>query len=182
MNLKEAVETSQTIYHGHILQLEKQRVKTPSGRIASREIIHHHPAVALLMITADQKMILIKQWRAALQKATLEIPAGKVDERDQGNLIHAAHREMNEETRLQATSLKKIVTLYSSPGFTDEQITLFKATGLSSVREKLPQDQDENLQIIQVDRDQAFQMVRNGEIDDMKTVTAIYYWMGQEDC
>ena len=88
---------------------------------------------------------------------------------------------MNEETRLQAANLTKIATTYSSPGFTDEQITLFMATGISSVKDQLPQDQDENLQILKVSRDQARQMVKNGEIDDQKTVMAVYYWLSQED-
>lgn len=182
MNFKEQVESSQTIYDGHILRLEKQQVRTPAGQKTSREIIRHSAAIALLMITADQKMILVKQWRAPLQKVTLEIPAGKVDERDHGDLTHAATREMNEETRLRATTLEKVLTAYSSPGFTDEQITLFKATGLKGVQEQLPQDQDENLQIVKVSRDQALQMVQKGEIDDMKTVMAIYYWISQGDC
>ncbi|HJF53570.1 MAG TPA: NUDIX hydrolase [Limosilactobacillus coleohominis] len=181
MNFRERIKSSQTIYDGHILRLEKQQVTTPQGQTATREIIRHAAAIALLIITPEQKMILVKQWRAPVQKVTLEIPAGKVDERDHDDLFHAARREMNEETRLQATNLTKVATTYSSPGFTDEQITLFLATGISSVKDQLPQDQDENLQILKVSRDQARQMVENGEIDDQKTVMAVYYWLSQED-
>lgn len=180
MEFEERVTSSEQIYSGHILSLEKQRVVTPGGKEATREIVHHAPAIALLMITNDHKMILEQQWRAPVKKVTFEIPAGKVDSRDNGDVLHAAKREMNEETRLQAQTLLKVASTFSSPGFTDEQITLFYATDLSEVKHQLPQDDDEKIHLITVSLDEALTMIREGKIDDMKTVMAIYYWAQKE--
>lgn len=180
MELEEKVLSSQTIYQGRIVNLEQERVLTPAGKETHREIIRHAPAIALLMITADQRMILVKQWRAPVEKVTLEIPAGKVDERDDGDLRHAALREMNEETRLRARHLEKIATTLSSPGFTDEAITLFKAEGLTKVAQPLPQDDDENIRLVKVSLPEALQLIKSGEITDMKTVLAIYYWASKK--
>lgn len=176
MNLKERILTSKVLYHGHIINLVKERVMTPEGHETDREIIRHAAAIALLMITDDHKMILEKQWRNPVNKVTIEIPAGKLDDRDDGDLLHAAKREMNEETRLQAKEIHKVVAALSSPGFTDEKITLFMARGLSKVDDKLPQDLDENIHLMTVSLDQALRLVQEGQIDDMKTIMAIYYW------
>lgn len=181
MEFEEKVLSRQTIYDGHILALEKQAVQTPAGHQTSREVVHHAAAIALLMITDDQRMIVEKQWRAPVQKVTLEIPAGKVDERDHGDLMAAAQREMNEETRLTASQMTKVASTYSSPGFTDEQITLFKAEGLTKVEQELPQDQDEKVELLLLTLDEALAMVSRGKIDDMKTVMAIYYWASQKE-
>lgn len=181
MDLRERNLSSKTLYQGRILKLVKEQVLTPEGHHAEREIVRHAPAIALLMITDDQEMILEKQWRNPVDKVTIEIPAGKLDERDHGNLLHAAKREMNEETRLQATNIRQVVTTFSSPGFTDESITLFEARGLSPVKTKLPQDLDENINLEKVSLDRALELVRSGQIDDMKTVMAIYYWAAQKE-
>ena len=99
MDFEEKPIESKTVFHGHLIDVEVQQVKTPQGNVAQREIVHHAPAIAILALTSDDKMILEKQWRAPIAKTTLEIPAGKLDDRDADNAIHAAKRELNEETR-----------------------------------------------------------------------------------
>ncbi|HJA72683.1 MAG TPA: NUDIX hydrolase [Candidatus Limosilactobacillus faecipullorum] len=176
MNFEEKVLRSEKIFEGYLIQVEKQTVKTPMGNEASREIVHHAPAVAILMVNDDNQIALMKQWRAAIQKVTYEIPAGKVDQRDQGNVERAAIREMNEETRLKAGHLEKIDGAYTSIGFCDEYITTFLATELSPVEEALPQDADEELAMFWVDQAKALSMIKDGQIEDQKTISAIYYW------
>ena len=127
MDLEEKTIDRQTVFKGHVIDVELQHVKTPQGNTAVREIVRHAPAIALLVIDDDQKMILEKQWRAPVQNITWEIPAGKLDERDQGDARHAAVRELNEETRLKADRLTKITSFYSSVGFCDEFLTLYLA-------------------------------------------------------
>lgn len=180
MQFEEKTVSSKTVFSGHLINVEVQQVKTPQGNIAQREIVHHAPAVALLAITADHKMILEKQWRAPIAKTTLEIPAGKVDSRDANSAHHAAVRELNEETRYQADQIKKLSSFYTSVGCMDEYMTLYLATGLRPVDEKLPQDQDEQLAQETVTLDQALAMIDSGEIEDAKTVMAIYYWQGMK--
>lgn len=178
MKMKEEVVDHKTVYRGHILDVELQHVRTPKGQIAPREIVHHAPAVALLVLDQDGKMILERQWRQPAGKETLEIPAGKVDSRDQTSADHAAKRELNEETRLQAGSLKKLSSFYTSVGCMDEYMTLYLATDVQPVKRELPQDQDEVIELLHVSLDQAMAMVESGEIEDAKTVMAVYYWNG----
>ena len=123
MEFEERPISSKTVFHGHLIDVEVQQVITPHGNKTQREIVHHAPAIAILALTADNKMILEKQWRAPIAKTTLEIPAGKLDQRDADNALHAAKRELNEETRYEATSLKKISSFYTSVGCMDEYMT-----------------------------------------------------------
>lgn len=178
MKMKEEVIDSKTVYHGHILDVELQHVKTPAGTVAPREIVHHAPAVALLVLDPDGKMVVERQWRQAVGKVTLEIPAGKVDSRDAKSADHAAVRELNEETRLKAGQLKKLSSFYTSTGCMDEYMTLYLATDVSPVDHQLPQDDDEEIELLHLSLPQAMKMVEDGEIEDAKTVMAIYYWRG----
>lgn len=181
MEFEEKPLESKTVFHGHLIDVEVQQVKTPTGIVAQREIVHHAPAIAILALTADNKMILEKQWRAPIAKTTLEIPAGKLDSRDQDDAVHAAKRELNEETRYQARELKKLSSFYTSVGCMDEYMTLYLATGLTPVENALPQDADEQLALMTVSLDQALAMIERGEIEDAKTVMAIYYWRGMRN-
>ncbi|ETY73922.1 NUDIX hydrolase [Lactiplantibacillus fabifermentans] len=174
MDFKEHVESRQTVYQGELVQVEKQQVVLPDQTAATREIVHHQPAIAVLMITADHQMILEQQWRAATNGLTLEIPAGKVEAGE--SMRAAAVRELNEETRLVADSLTQLAQFYTSPGFTDEFMTLYVATGLTPVNQALPQDADELINIVKMDLATAVAEVQAGQIQDAKTVMAIWYW------
>ncbi|BAP85905.1 ADP-ribose pyrophosphatase [Paucilactobacillus hokkaidonensis JCM 18461] len=175
MSQEEKQISSRSVFSGHIMDVEVADVKLPDGKMTTREIVRHAPAVAILAIDDDQQMLLMRQWRAAVDQATLEIPAGKVDDRDQ-NAIDAAHRELNEETRLATDNLTKVSSFYTSVGFSDEYMTLFLAQNLIPVTQKLPQDEDENLQLEKVTLDKALEMIKTGKICDAKTIMAVYYW------
>ena len=179
MKFEETLLSRQPVFDGRLIQVEVQQVKTPSGRQARREVVHHAPAVALLMIDEADRVILMKQWRAPIQKLTYEIPAGKVDARDGGDPRRAAIREMNEETRFQAAHLEKINGAYTSTVFCDEYMMTYLATGLSPVADQLPQDADEELAMVKLDRQTALAMIERGEIEDQKTISAIYYWLAR---
>lgn len=181
MEFAERPLSSKTVFHGHLIDVEVQQVLTPQGNKAQREIVHHAPAIAILALTTDNQMILEQQWRSPIAKTTLEIPAGKLDQRDADNPIHAAKRELNEETRYQAATLEKISSFYTSVGCLDEYMTLYLATGLKPVTKELPQDQDEQLVLKTVSLDQALAMIDRGEIEDAKTIMAIYYWRGMNN-
>ncbi|MBB1078548.1 NUDIX hydrolase [Limosilactobacillus sp. STM2_1] len=180
MEFAERPISSKTVFHGHLIDVEVQQVITPSGKKAQREIVHHAPAIAILALTDDNKMILEKQWRAPIANTTLEIPAGKLDQRDADNAVHAAKRELNEETRYEATNLKKISSFYTSIGCMDEYMTIYLATGLKRVTHELPQDQDENLALYEITLPKALEMIELGKIEDAKTIMAIYYWQGMK--
>ncbi|RRK11579.1 NUDIX hydrolase [Lactiplantibacillus garii] len=179
MNFEERVQSRQTVFQGGLVQVEKQEVTLPDQTTATREIVRHQPAIAVLMVTADQQMILEKQWRTATNGLTLEIPAGKVEAGE--TMDAAAVRELNEETRLQATKLTSVAQFYTSPGFTDEFMKLYVATGLSAVQTALPQDADEQIQLEYLDLPTALRRVTAGTIQDAKTVMAIWYWQSHPE-
>lgn len=176
MEFEEEVQDTKQVFDGHLIQVEVQDVVTPKGQLAKREIVRHQPSIGLLMINDDDQIILEKQWRAPIAAVSIEIPAGKLDDRDNGDSFDAAVREMNEETRLRADHIEKITGAYSSIGFCDEYMTIYMATGLHPVDDPLPQDADEQIKRFSVSQDEALQMIKDGRINDMKTVLAIFYW------
>ncbi|AYF92438.1 NUDIX hydrolase [Apilactobacillus bombintestini] len=176
MDFEEKVIGVEPKYNGSIINVERQTVELPNGETATRDVVHHEKAVGILVITKDNKMLLEKQWRAPIKKVTMEIPAGKVDSRDNDSSEHAVVRELNEETRLKANHLKRITGFYSSVGFCDEYMDLYLATDLEEVNKEMPRDQGEYLNIGEYSLDEAMKMIDDGEIDDAKTITAIYYW------
>lgn len=181
MELREQVQSEKREFDGHLLKLDVQKVLTPKKTVATREIVRHAPSVALLMIDENGRMIVEKQWRAPIAGPIYEIPAGKIDDRDHGDPKQAAIREMNEETRLKAGKLRKITGAYPSVGFTDEFMTIYAATDLKAVDHKLAQDADEKIELTFLTLEEALEMVNNGQIKDMKTVLAIFYWQAHPD-
>ena len=178
MNFEEKTLSSKTVFGGHLLRVDVEQVETPMGTKASREIVKHPSAVGLIVVDDQGRLAIVKQWRAPLHDTILEIPAGKVDSRDHGDPMHAAKRELNEERRLQAQELKKVCRCYSSPGFTDEYLTMFLATGVKPVEHKLPQDADEKLALQWISVKEGVKMIADEEITDAKTILAIYYLRG----
>ncbi|KRM89193.1 NUDIX domain-containing protein [Liquorilactobacillus vini] len=176
MNFDEKLLATKAIYQGRIINVVEETVELPNGQQAQREIVRHQGAVALVCISDEdpQRIILVDQWRQPMRKASLEIPAGKIEAGEQPE--YTARRELNEEVRLQATSLKKIAFFYTSPGFADEQMTLYLAQGLKPVEKKLPQDADEFLQVEKLSMEQADQAVASGRICDGKTLMGLWYW------
>ena len=167
MNFEEKTLSEKSVFNGKLIKVAVEEVETPKGLKAQREIVHHAPAVAILALTADHKMILEKQWRSPIHNTTLE--------------IHAAKRELNEETRLKAGTIKKISSFYTSIGVMDEFMTLYLATDLTPVENELPQDRDEQLVLEKVTLDEALKMIDEGQIEDAKTIMAIYYWRGMNN-
>ncbi len=166
-------------YDGHIVRVTEQTVELPDGRQAKRDIVYHSGAVAILALTNDNKMILEAQWRAPIQQMTLEIPAGKVDGRDQ-NYLDTARRELNEETRMQAGHLEKIAGFYTSVGFSDEYMELYLATDLSPVDEALPQDDDEAIALKMYSFEEMTDLFQAGQLNDAKTLMAYFYWQTRQ--
>ncbi|GAF35771.1 NUDIX domain-containing protein [Lentilactobacillus farraginis] len=175
MDFEEHVVKSQPIYDGAIINVEKQTVRLPNGQTAYREIVHHSGAIGVLAITRDNKIILERQWRAPVKATTIEIPAGKVDQRD-ADFHHAVIRELNEEIRYTPKHVEELCGFYSSVGFSDEYMKLYLATDLEPVKDKLPRDKGEFLEILEKTQAQAVSMIKNGEIQDAKTIMAIQHW------
>lgn len=172
---KENVLNEETVYAGKIIDVVKESVELPDGKTASRDIVHHVPAVAIIVINRSDQILVVHQWRAAVRKMTVEIPAGKMDERDI-EPYETAIRELNEEVRLVAGDLQLITSFYSSIGFADEKIYMYHATNVSPVKNALPQDSDEQLSLEWLDFSTMEQMFSDGQLNDAKTSFAFLYW------
>lgn len=161
------------IYEGRIIRLQVDDVELPNGQIGKREIIKHPGAVAVIPITEDGKIIMVEQYRKALERTLIEIPAGKLEIGEEP--LVTAERELEEETGYKANKLEYITGFYTSPGFADELIHIYLATGLEKVEHPLPQDEDEFVELYEVTLDEAVQLMEKNKIYDAKTAYAITY-------
>jgi ADP-ribose pyrophosphatase len=162
---------SKKIYKGRIISVKLDTVKLSNGVISKREIVEHPGAVAVIALTQDNKIILIRQFRKSAEQVMTEIPAGLVHkgERD----IDGAKRELLEETGYKAKKLKKVFAGFSSPGFCTEIISFYLATGLTKAEQNC--DEDEMIDVYFYPLKDALKMVMSGKIKDNKSIAGILY-------
>lgn len=169
-NLREIPFASEKIYDGKILHVERWQVTCPDGQTAPREIVLHNGAAAVVPVFDDGTTILVRQHRVAIDRVTLEIPAGKLDGPDEDPL-DCAVRELGEETGLTAEKMTLLTSLFTTPGFCTEKIAIYLATGLSQGSMHL--DDDEFLGLVRMPLEDAVGMVMRGEIRDGKTICGL---------
>lgn len=169
---KEETVSTQHIFKGNIISLDVETVKLPNGKQATREIVRHLGAVAVLAIRGD-KMLAVEQYRKPLNRSLVEIPAGKLDYLGEDPL-EAAKRELREETGYASGTMIKLHEFYTAPGFCDELIHLYVATELTAG--ETDPDEDEFLNIEELSLDEAMDAIRTGRIRDAKTIMAVLAW------
>ena len=169
MKLEESKISSQEIFNGVAIHLFKDEILLPNGHTGIREIIRHPGAVCVLPLTDDGDVIFVNQFRYALNKVTLEVPAGKLEKGEDPK--EAALRELSEETGLTAKNIVHIGDLYTTPALIDEVIHMYIATDLTQGEQHL--DYDEFVNTLKIPLSKAVDMVMNGEIKDSKTQTVI---------
>ena len=167
MNLKEIKTGGKTLYDGKILRLELDDVQLPDGSFSKREIVRHSGGAAVLLV-AESKVLLVKQFRYAYGEEIYEIPAGKLNKGEDPKL--AAARELEEETGYSAT-LEKLLEIYPTPGYTDEKIHIYLAKNPVFKGQKL--DDGEFLSVEFVPLKEVLKMINSGGIKDSKTVAAV---------
>lgn len=172
-NDKFAEKTLRTepVFRGKVISLQVDHVRLPNGESATREIVKHPGAVAVLALHED-RMIVVEQYRKPIERSLVEIPAGKLEKDEDPR--QAAIRELEEETGCRCSSLRIICSFYTSPGFSNEIIHLYLAEGLS--KGEANPDEDEFLECTSLSFEEAQQYMRDGRIRDAKTITAIYAW------
>ena len=168
-NLIEKKIKSENIFKGVLLNVKKDTVELPNGKISVREYIVHPGAVVIIAFLPNGNIILEKQFRYPVGKVFIELPAGKIDAGE--NFEDTARREMAEETGYHPNTLEYIGKLYPGIGLSDEVIYIYKADNLEE--RKLHGDDDEFIEIFDVPFQTAYQMVMNGEITDAKSIVAI---------
>ena len=174
--LQEVCVKENRIFEGRILNLRSDDVRTPSGHIAKREVAEHKSAVGMLAVTNRRTILLVRQYRYAVNEIMLEVCAGLIEKGE--DPAQAAEREMQEELGVKAKTLQRIGEFYASPGFCTEIFTLFIASDLEE--SSLPQDEDENVSVIEVSFDDIPLMIREGKIRDSKTFAALSWLMAKE--
>lgn len=171
-----SVQASRKVYEGHILNLRLDEVRLPTGRVALREIVEHRPAVAMIPVRQDGAVLLIRQYRDAIRQEILEIPAGILNPGEP--LAEAARRELQEEIGYDAEFLEEWGTFFTSPGFSDEQVTLFFASGL--VESRLEPDDDEFIRVVPVKKEEIPALLESGRIRDAKTFAALAWYLAKK--
>ena len=168
--LRETFLSGEEIYPGKIIRVEKWQVALPNGDTAMREIVKHNGASAIVPVDGAGMVTMVRQHRVAIDKCTWEIPAGKLDSPTE-DPFDAAKRELEEETGLQAEHWQKLTSMYTTPGFCNERITIYLATGLS--QHPAHPDEDEFLRIKKIPLDDAIAQCVSGEIQDGKTLVGL---------
>jgi len=167
--LTEVLIESDKVFDGRLISVRKDTVKLPNGRTSTREVVVHPGAVAIVPMLEDGRVILVKQYRHAVRKILMEIPAGTLHPDE--TLEECALRELREEIGYSAGRLEKLTSVYLAPGYSTELIHLFLATDLQPAEGET--DEDEFLKPVTLTLDEAIAQIADGEIQDAKTVTAL---------
>ncbi|NKE69645.1 NUDIX hydrolase [Candidatus Manganitrophus noduliformans] len=157
------------IYHGKIVHLFVESAALPNGKTFDLEVVRHPGASAVVPLKEDGKVVLIYQYRHAAGGFIYEVPAGKLSPGEAPELC--AEREVEEEVGYKVGKLEKLTTIFTAPGFCDEQIHLFLGTGLVFSGQQL--GEDEVLQVIEMPFEEAMNRIEDQTIRDAKSIVAL---------
>ncbi len=157
------------VFKGHIINVRNDDAQLSNGKIVSREVVEHRGGVGILPITDENEVLLVKQYRYSYEELLVEIPAGKLEPGEEP--FQTGIRELHEETGMNATTYYDLGIDYPSPGYCNEKIHIYVATGLSEIGQKL--DEGEFLNVLKIPYEKALEMVYSGELKDSKTVIAL---------
>ncbi|MDO5640562.1 MAG: NUDIX hydrolase [Neisseria sp.] len=174
MDLTETQLSSEPMFEGSFLNIYRDRIRLPNGHESERVVVRHPGAACVLAVTDDEKVVLVRQWRYAVGKPLLELPAGKLDAGEDPAVC--ALRELAEETPYTAGRVSLLHTFYTAPGFCDENMYLYQA---HDVREgsELTTDEDEFTETVLLNRADIQTALNNNEIADAKTLVGLQYWL-----
>lgn len=158
--------TEDVAWTGRIFNVNRLQVELPDGRRALRDVVRHPGAVAIVALTEEGRICLVRQYRTALGRVTVEIPAGKLSAGE--DPLECANRELLEETGMVAEKMAFLTTIASSDGFCDELIHIYMATGLTFAKSSPDDDEFINVDLVEVS--ELVDAVLDGRIEDAKTV------------
>ncbi|EIQ81292.1 UNVERIFIED_CONTAM: NUDIX hydrolase [Streptococcus canis] len=176
MAFEEKTLRRQDIFDGQIFKVVVDDVELPNNLgQAKRELIFHRGAVAVLAVTPDRKIVIVKQYRKAIEAISYEIPAGKLEIGEDGLELEAAARELEEETAYTG-NLSFLHEFYTAIGFCNEKIKLYLATDLEKIANPKPQDVDEVIDVLELSYKECMDLVAQGKLVDAKTLIALQYY------
>jgi len=162
--------SSELVFDGKLIRVRVDRVELPSGRMGAREVVEHPGAVAILPVRDDGRMVLVRQFRYAIGRSLLEVPAGTREPNE--DALATAIRELHEEVGLRADHVEPLVRFLVSPGWCNEELLAYRATGLHEIG--ATPEEDEEIEIVEITPDEVPALIAAGEIADAKTITSIY--------
>ncbi|MEI8218751.1 MAG: NUDIX hydrolase [Elusimicrobiota bacterium] len=172
MEMIEKISACRRVYTGRAVNFSVDTIVLPDGKKATREFMEHPGAVAVIPFIDEKHIVLVRQYRYPVKEVTWELPAGKIDP---GEKIQVCvKRELEEETGYVAARIRKLVSFWPTPAFSDEVLHIFAAHGLTE-RNKCP-DEDEFIEHKIVSLTQALSWIKTGKIRDSKTIIGLLYW------
>lgn len=169
MDAKARVLGSRRLYAGKVLALDLDEVLEPGGVRAPREVVRHRGSVACLAVHDDGRLVLVRQYRHAVSAYVWELPAGRLDAGETPE--QAARRELEEEVGLRAGRVEKLIEFWTTPGFCDEAMHVFRATELVAVPPR--PEADERIEVLTATWPEARAMIARGEVREGKTLVAL---------
>jgi ADP-ribose pyrophosphatase len=159
------------VYDGKVFDVDRDNVRMPNGREVTVDVVRHPKSVVLVPVPSPGLVILVRQYRYAVNAFLWELPAGSVDEGESPE--QAARRECHEEIGLVPETIVRLAAMYPTPGYCDEEMVFFRLSNLEPPTEAAVMDEDEDIEAQTFELREARDMVRRGEITDMKTVAGL---------
>ncbi len=168
--MKPKVISTETVYKGKVFDVIMTEICEGDAEY-KREIVTHKGSAVIVPVFADNTVALVRQYRHPAGKYLLEVPAGSLDAGE--DAATGARRELEEEIGVRAEKIEKLAEFYVSPGFLTEKMFVFLATDLTETQQKL--DEDEFVEIERITFEQAFNMIKSGDIEDAKTIIGLIF-------
>jgi ADP-ribose pyrophosphatase len=163
--------STERVFTGKVFSVDRDRATMPNGRTVTVDVVRHSKSVVLVPVPEPGRVILIRQFRYAVNAFLWELPAGSVDEGETPE--QAAVRECHEEIGLVPSTVVRLSAMYPTPGYCDEEMVFFRVAGLEDTGEKAAVDEDEDIEARTFELRDARDMIRRGEIVDMKTLVGL---------
>jgi ADP-ribose pyrophosphatase len=173
---EERTLSTQQIYQGRAIKLRVDAVEKPSGRRTSREIVEHGDCVAIIAVDDKDNVLLVQQFRKAVGKELLEIPAGGIEEGEDPS--EAVCRELREETGYSPGKVEELRGFYSTPGYCTEYLHLYLATDLSP--DPLEAEDTEGIELVRIHKSEILSLIASGKICDAKSIAGLLRFIVRE--
>lgn len=162
------------VHKGHIIDLYEDTMAIPNGNTALWDLVDHKGAAAIVPVLDDGRIIMVRQYRNALERRTIEIPAGGYEKKDKSPM-ECAIRELEEETGYKSDNVEHLIDIFTTVAFCNEKIFIYVARDLAPSKQHL--DEDEYVDVVPYTVDELVEMIFSGQIQDSKTICAImtYY-------